>query len=295
MKTILKDCLTDEDILYHYCSMDAFIKIIESKKLRLGNVIQMNDPTELSLRSINWIELIYNHYKKAPFKFKFLYDNKEFNMAQYLNLMNYHQDTIRTDSFFVFCMSTLSDDLNQWRVYGDNGNGVCLGFDVANIFDLIEHDSNFTYNELEYEDLQSIADFATDSMLCKIEDYYRAGDNNGLHKFIENFYSDLEFFVLRYKHPAYKAESEARLIYKKHNIQKDTAIFQKTDDIIICTDFSDIKTYKEISLSDMKIKNITFGPTNRVPIDNILLFLHANNIEIDSNQIYYSNIPYRTK
>lgn len=294
MNEFLKGCLTDEDILYHYCGMESFIKVIKSKKLRLGNVLQMNDPTELPLRSLNWIELIYKQYKKEPFEFKFYHNKKEFDMKQYLDLMSYHQDIIKTDSFFAFCMSTLADDLNQWRVYGANGNGVCLGFDVNDIFNLIEKDSNFTYSELEYEDLQRISELAISSILNKIRDRYLAGENEKLYYMLNNFYSDLEFFILRYKHPAYKAESEGRLIYRKHNIQTNNT-FIVDDDILVENNDLGIKTYKEIALSDMRIKSITFGPTNKAPLDNIMLFLNKNGISIEPNQIRYSSIPYRAQ
>ena len=294
MDEFLKGCLTDEDILYHYCSMESFIKIIESKKLRLGNVLQMNDPTELPLRSLNWLELIYKQFEKEPFEFKFYHDKKELDMKQYLDLMSYHQDNIKADSFFAFCMSTLADDLNQWRVYGDNGNGVCLGFDVNDMLNLIEEDTNFTYSELEYEDLQRISALAVKSILSKIRDRFIANKNDDLYYILNNFYSDLEFFILRYKHPAYKAESEARLIYRKYNVQMDSTS-TRADDIVVESNALNIKSYKEIALSDMRINSITLGPTNKVPLDNILLFLNKNGINIAPNQITYSNIPYRTK
>lgn len=277
MDEFLKGCFTDEDILYHYCSMEAFIKIIESKKLRLGNVLQMNDPTELPLRSLNWVEFIYKQYEKEPFEFKFYHDKKELDMKQYLDLMNYHQDIIKADSFFAFCMSTLADDLNQWRVYGDNGNGVCLGFDVNDIFNLIEEDTSFTYNELEYEDLQRISVLAAKSILSKIRDRFIANKNDDLYHILNNFYSDLEFFILRYKHPAYKAESEARLIYRKHNVQTDSTS-TRANDILVESNALNIKSYKEITLSDMKINSIILGPINKVPLDNILLFLNKNGL-----------------
>lgn len=294
MDEFLKGCLTDEDILYHYCSMESFMKIIVSKKLRLGNVLQMNDPTELPLRSLNWLELIYKQYKKEPFEFKFYHDKKELDMKQYLDLMNCHQDIIKSDSFFAFCMSTLADDLNQWRVYGDNGNGVCLGFDVEGVINLIEKDKNFTYSELEYEDLQRISVLAVKSILSKIRDKFMANKYDDLYYMLDHFYSDLEFFILRYKHPAYKAESEARLIYRKHHIQDENNLM-KVDDIIVEHNGLEIKTYREIDLSNLTLKNIIFGPTNKVPLDNILLFLNKNGINIKPNQITYSNIPYRAK
>lgn len=292
MDEFLKGCLTDEDILYHYCSMESFTKIIESKKIRLGNVLQMNDPTELALRSFNWIELLYKLYEREPFEFKLNLDNKELDIKKYLDLLSYHQDSIKSDSFFAFCMSTCYDDLNQWRVYGGNGNGVCLGFDVNGIINLTEKDKSFDYEELEYRDLHKISELAAQSILAKIRDSYTANDIEQLTKLVKDFYSELKFFVLRYKHPAYKAESEARLLYRKHLIHGDDNQM-KADDIIIESSGSNIKTYKEIALSDITIKNITFGPINKVPLDNILLFLYANGINIKPNQIFYSEIPYR--
>lgn len=270
--------------------MESFIKIIDTKKIRLGNVTQMNDPTELALRSLNWTEIVYKLYEQDPFDFLFCFNGAKLNMRQYLDLMHCHQDNLKSDSYFALCMSTLNNDLNQWRVYGDDGRGLCFGFDVGSIGDIIESDSNFSYAELEYDDLGRLPKFVAQTILCKIRDRYLMEDFEGLNNFIENFTSDVEFFALHYKHIAYKAESEARLIYRMH-----TNNFAPVNDIVIERSKFNVNTYKEIDLSRLQIKKIIIGPTNKTPIENILLFLNSNGIKIGTNQITCSDIPYRTK
>lgn len=290
MRTTFKNYYKDEDTLFHYCSMESFIKIIESKKIRLGNVMQMNDPTELALRSLDWTEIIYTQYEQDPFDFLFYSNGAKLNMRQYLDLLRCRQGNLKSDSYFAFCMSTLNNDLNQWRVYGDDGRGVCLGFDISPIADLVENNPDFFYVELEYDDLKRLPNLIAQTILCKIRDRYLMEDFVGLKNVIENFTSDIEFFILRYKHIAYKAESEARLIYKTH-----TNNLTLMNDIVVENGKYNVNTYKEIDLSDLKINTITIGPTNSTPLENILLFLNCNGFKIGANQIIRSDIPYRTK
>jgi hypothetical protein len=255
----------------------------------------MNAPTEIKLHSYNWLELIYKHYLRDPFEFNFLFNDKEYNMEQYLQLMEVPQFDLQTENLFAFCMSTKKDDLNQWRVYGDNGKGVCIGFNVENILELVESNGkNFVYKELEYVDFEKITDSVAESILYKIRDRYMADKNYDLLKIIANFKSELESCILSYKHPAYESESEARLIYRK-SAQTDNYKQTQANDVTIISGDSYIKTFKEIELSKMGMYNIIFGPINDIPKENVLLFLNNNGINLNPQNISHSNIPYRAR
>jgi len=95
--------------LIHYTTINSLFEIINSKKLRLGNAAQMNDPQELSF---------------------FLKKFKEYISPDFYEQMN--------NMFLIsFCEYNSNDKnncehFNMWRNYGDNGNGVGIVFKLAN-------------------------------------------------------------------------------------------------------------------------------------------------------------------
>ena len=107
-----------ENIKYHYTSLDGLLSILSYKTLRFGNVNMMNDPTELKIGEMFLFNFIKDRYKTNHF------DSKTIN-----SVINSHYNR----GTYIFCMSEIVEDLNQWRVYGDNGVGVQLSINVDNL------------------------------------------------------------------------------------------------------------------------------------------------------------------
>lgn len=105
-------------ILYHYCDPTAFLNIIQSKKLRLSNLINMSDHAERL-----WAERIINEE---------LYVLENSFSPEVLQEF-YSQYQGEKFSPFICCFSTEGDLLSQWRAYADDGHGFAIGFDSAAI------------------------------------------------------------------------------------------------------------------------------------------------------------------
>lgn len=90
--------IDDNELIYHYTTTEAIFNILKTGKLQLSPLAGLNDKSEINL---------INNFMGA---------NKPY--AEYYN------------SFFVFCCSKRQDDLNQWRLYGDDGKGVMLTFKI---------------------------------------------------------------------------------------------------------------------------------------------------------------------
>lgn len=90
--------------LYHYCSMDSMHKILESNVLRAGNYKFMNDKGEGTYLS------------------KFLSKVAEFDDNDFTLFDRYLANV------FITSFSEKFDDLYQWKLYGDDGSGVAIGF-----------------------------------------------------------------------------------------------------------------------------------------------------------------------
>jgi hypothetical protein len=98
---------------YHYCSLDAFLQIVQSKEIWLTNIFCMNDSAEhYWLRGI--AKDILDRRGDGP---KWVNDVAS-------SLFPEEDET----EVYCFCMSELPDSLGQWRGYADDGRGVAIGF-----------------------------------------------------------------------------------------------------------------------------------------------------------------------
>jgi hypothetical protein len=88
--------MNKNNIIYHYTSISAFESILKNKNIRLYNSNIMNDWTE----------------------------SKIFN---YLMREQGLGDSLLFD-FYIACFSKCGDKLSQWSRYGDDHDGVCIGF-----------------------------------------------------------------------------------------------------------------------------------------------------------------------
>ena len=88
---------------YHYTSIGSLMGIINSKTLLVTSAVGLNDSTEMRTRPT-----IFGDYEPIH----------QFRKERINNISNR----------FVFSFSQNKDDLNQWRLYGDDARGVCLCF-----------------------------------------------------------------------------------------------------------------------------------------------------------------------
>lgn len=108
--------------IIHYTSLNAFLEIINSQSIRMYNCNNLNDPKEIE-----------HGFKSMNFDFD--------------------DESIRKTKSNHFILSTSQfdkeekDDFNMWRLYGQNGMGVGLVFEVPKE---INNWKNITINEIEY-------------------------------------------------------------------------------------------------------------------------------------------------
>lgn len=106
-------------MLYHYTDFAAFDGIIRCAELRLNNILNMNDASEM--------RLFMNGISKA--------------VIEKLNLVGETEKLHETEAFFqreleeefhysayAACFSKYRDDAAQWERYGHLGQGVCIAF-----------------------------------------------------------------------------------------------------------------------------------------------------------------------
>lgn len=126
------------ETLYHYCSVDTFMKIIENKTIRLSNIFKMNDWSEV-IHVLNLLpSRLHKKYQTygadSPFP---RYKGKD-GSEIFDELISDIRKQIEEVKYLMFiaCFSKCEDDLGQWRAYADDGRGVAIGFDGRALCDI---------------------------------------------------------------------------------------------------------------------------------------------------------------
>lgn len=99
------------EILYHYTGGAALLGMLRNDRVWLTSLHSLNDPTE-------------GHYGYSCFVNQWNSSGGEQVVVV---------DDTRFKSLFgdfVFCMSSVGDSLDQWRAYGVNGEGYCIGLKI---------------------------------------------------------------------------------------------------------------------------------------------------------------------
>ena len=127
----MSDVVNMPKVLYHYCGLDKFYNIIKNNSIWLSDLTDTNDSKELI-----WVkeaaERVVTPYIQEKIQPG---DTDEFYRHEYvkafLNLVG------RQVFCWGFCLSEKDDNLGQWRGYGDDGTGVCIGFDFKALDELM--------------------------------------------------------------------------------------------------------------------------------------------------------------
>lgn len=104
------------DVVYHYTSMDTFLKIVKSGVIWATNIRYLNDVMERR-HCLNQIrDFIAINESSVKAKLLGLLDENKDNQKEFYHLP------------FVASFSKERDSLPQWRSYCSRGNGVSIGF-----------------------------------------------------------------------------------------------------------------------------------------------------------------------
>lgn len=134
--------MSEPDILYHYCSLDAFFNIIKNRSLWLSDISKSNDSNELILLKKDMYvtvvakyasyldELVktveekskedYEYVRECLSRSKIIKEHFDNN----LELLSAENNYLNTWSI---CFSEEGDLLSQWRGYAD-AQGISIGF-----------------------------------------------------------------------------------------------------------------------------------------------------------------------
>lgn len=115
------------EYVYRYMSAEALYRILTSENASMCSIAAMNDKTETTY---------VDDYCKFPYDTN-IYSSK---------IEQWQQSRLVNMCYISSCVGPeLCDDLTMWRLYGDNGRGVCLKFRVD-----LSHSDDFYLAPVSY-------------------------------------------------------------------------------------------------------------------------------------------------
>lgn len=261
-------------MVYHYCSLEIFLKIIMSKELFLFNATSMNDSLET-----NWIIHLVNEElskRKNDFKDE---DIKNLSTSFFLNRLYP----------YISCFSLDGDSLSQWKAYADDGKGVAIGFneECFGVRKWIPGNTAVLNDSIGYFD-------------CIYDEVYqRKLVNNALDisiPIIKNKESkDIDFIMtgdklnrlsVIFKNPVFAEEKEVRLIHVpiiRGDIKDNSTIIPtKISDISHVVKKNSIVSYFRFDMKDKfdskLIPEIVLGPKNFLNTIEFEILLSIQNL-----------------
>lgn len=280
-----------DNIFYHYCSVENFFNIIKSRNLRLCNSYKMNDYMENT-----YIDVVIDKSLK-----KLGVDLNNPNIEKLRKNYKRNKEEWRS---YISCLSKSGDSLSQWRAYGDDGQGVAIGFNLStlNIVDALKIESSnlemginehkgLSYAEVIYEENKQLS--FVEGIISNV---LKVTQDIDLLRFVIPMLKNSIIF----KNPAFSEEMEVRLIYTIDIEEEKRAINSTSKECRknFYVKRGQIVSFYELDFGDYMqhgvIDSIVLGPKCKMAPDDwdVNLFLEQNKIYMP-NGIRISNASYR--
>ncbi|MFA5063162.1 MAG: DUF2971 domain-containing protein [Candidatus Omnitrophota bacterium] len=250
-----------EKIIYHYTTLSTFKSILESQSLHLTHIAYLNDLTEFE----DGQRFFYNRLR-LPKK------NKE-----HRDLINRIEEAEiyagNMSNLCVFSLCAKGNLLNQWRVYGQDGFGLAIGFN-AQVIRKICKENDLYFGKCFYSD--KMKERACNKILGKL---FSEKDN----KFRSIYGATFGLFS---KNKHFAEEKEIRIAT---NPSVEVDIKERNNRLVT---FYCLNIGRELS---QLIKEVVIGPCHQ---DNIKEIRQTINVLLQKRKIHSdiisSNIPYRS-
>ena len=191
--------------LWHFCSYNTFVKILQTGKIFLSDITKSNDEFELKLCRAIAQEVskeIDNIISECGFE-KFKYD------YSLLLLENSIREACAPNLAWVFCLSRKMNKLWHWVEYADNLSGIAFEFDYHKILLYIRYLNSITetvrFKGLNVKYLSELPEFEVKKVKEELKMKYKQMSSQEILNFIIRF-------SIKYKLDFFKNENEFRII-----------------------------------------------------------------------------------
>ena len=184
-------------MLYHYTDFAAFDGIIRCAELRLNNILNMNDASEMRLFMNGICKAVINRLGMDTESEK-IRKTEAFFQKEMAEEFHY--------SAYAACFSRYRDDAAQWERYGHLGQGVCIAFPESLMQKMV--DGVASLREVYYqEDMREHP--LVDAFYQLIRGSKRFSEN--LPR-LQELMNDAWVQSAAFKHPSFASEREFRLV-----------------------------------------------------------------------------------
>lgn len=227
-----------DEIVYHYCSIEALFGILSSKSFWLTSLESSNDSMELKLAN--------KILEQAILELKD--EHKKTELSSMLEKIESAPCDKKYEKFrpkykyYGLSLVVDKDSLTHWERYANNGNGVCIGLNIA----LIKHlfsayalpdivSSWFQTTKILYSNEEQIQ-YAKDLIMAKIDGFDQMTENN-INK-VENIFTSIYYTTLatlkpRFKHMGFASEGEHRIYLEDGQAESTSKYFKSIIDLPI--------------------------------------------------------------
>ncbi len=271
-------------LLYHYTDFNALNGIVGNAELRLNNILNMNDTSEMRLFVNGLRDNVLVDLKTAGLDKQFSLA-KEFFKKEFAEEFHY--------SAYAACFSEYPDDAAQWERYAKGGQGVCIAFHKDLLERLVEDESSVSLKKVYYQDtveghelIKSFTDVMSD--LSSFE-----GEQTEIRKLMNEAWISSAAF----KHPSFTSENEVRLIYTPFSAE-EAAVKPKYH-----IAWDRIKKYYPLDLNELCAKlgirisslvdRITIGPASPQSLPILQDYLTDAGLKILADRVSLSKCPLR--
>lgn len=269
-------------MLYHYTDFKAFDGIIRCAELRLNNILNMNDTSEMRLFMNGICKAVIErlrslgHAEKIPAAEVFF--RKELEKEFYY-------------SAYAACFSKFRDDASQWERYGHYGQGVCIAFHE-------EMMEKMTGGAVSLQEVYYQEDMAEHRLVDDFVLLFTSVPeiNQNLPK-LQTLMIEAWIQSAAFKHPSFASEKEFRLVVSPF-ISNEFAVEPKYH---VSNDR--IKKYYPLNLNRMcsrlnmplsdLVGEIIIGPTSSQSLPILQDYLSDCGLNVLKEKIRMSNCPLR--
>jgi hypothetical protein len=274
------------NLLSHYTDLAGLAGIVRSKQIWCSNIRFLNDSKEYA----HGLEAIANSFEAATSgEGKASAKLKAFVRAGLLDMLRRLAGTPEGLAPCVASLTTLSDDLSQWRGYGGSP-GICIRFDGQSLEARVKDSGAYLfpcfYRERDLLDMvQDVNDLADGQQLdvsAQDIDSFVKAVGVGIDEVVNFCHKSTCLF----KAQAFAAEHEWRILIEGN---RDRVNFRQRGGVII--PYVPIDLWSESS--QCPIREIGIGPGEHQKLNEaaIRLLLDANDLDAVATNI--SNIPFR--
>lgn len=223
------------NIIYHYCSMEALLGILDSGRIWLSDINATND----SLEGV-WLDS----------KLQMLHQgiNKDSELPQH-----YKEFKQGNPHIFISCFTEEDDILSQWRGYGDDGKGVAIGFLVNRFCVACENENSMlSLNQVIYDDSLQFGNIAALFRAYETEEF------DEKYRVLESLY----LLSTVSKNRAFAEEKEWRIIYRPMVFDKKH-IHGALEDARYRISNGRVVKYYSLPINTGSIVRVVLGPKNQ--------------------------------